>query len=124
MQERVVSLEALKEFLSEFLICEFNDEQTLKITWSEVGESSFNEGINTLHAYMTVHGWTAKVKCQTYFKPERSSQENKSLRDFGMEEIDEDNKQYLVLKVKLDEVDEERLSFLLGGFFDEAAEMQ
>jgi len=124
MQEKAVSLEALKDYLSEFLICEFTDEQTLKITWSEVGEFSFNEGINTLHGYMTVHGWSAKVKCQTYFKPERTSQQKKHLRNFGMEEIDEDQKQYLILKVRLDQVDEKRLIFLLEGFFDEASDMQ
>lgn len=71
-----------------------------------------------------MHDWSAKVKCQTYFKPERTSQQKKHLSNFGMEEIDEDQKQYLILKVRLDEVDEERLIFLLEWFFDEASDLQ
>ena len=124
MQEKLVDLDALREYLSDDFICEFSDEQTLKITWTEVGDSSFNEGINTLHAFLTMHGWNAKIKCQTFSKPERTKQQKKHLELFGMKEVDEGDLQYLVLKVNLNEVDNKRLLFLLDVFFDDAADMQ
>ena len=120
----MVDLEVLREFLSEVLICERVDEKTLKITWSDVGDLNLNEGVTTLHGYLTMRGWTATVRCQTYFKPDRTKQEKEWLRGFNLEEVDEGQNQFLVLKVKLSEEDDGGLIYLLDAFFDEAAEMQ
>jgi hypothetical protein len=124
MHDKVVDLEALRDDLSEDFICEFSDEKTLKITLTEVGDSSFHEGINTLHAFLTVHGWNAKIKCEIFSKPERTKIEKKDLQRFGMEVVDEGDRQYLVMKVNLYDVGNEKLMFLLSVFFDDAAEMQ
>lgn len=124
MEKKLVDLDALREDLSNDFICEFSDEQTLKITLTEVGDSSFNEGINTLHAFLTMHGWNAKIKCQTFSKPEGTKEQKKDLELFGMKEVDESDLQYLVLKVNLNEVDNKGLLYLLDVFFDYAADMQ